>query len=81
MRTYSAQGPEQARQALQQIFSLENSLKAYLGEYNGLLDKGLIAKKQKEESDFRTRVMANPDLAKKYGTAWNEIETALAIRN
>jgi hypothetical protein len=77
LRTYAAQGSEQAREAMQRVFGLENSLKANLGEYKGLLDKGLMAKKQKEESDFRARVMANPDLAKKYGTAWNEIETAL----
>jgi hypothetical protein len=78
LRTYAAQGPEQAREAMQQTFGLENSLKAYLGEYNGLLDKTLMAKKQKEESDFRARVMASPELSKQYGTAWSEIETAVA---
>jgi hypothetical protein len=78
LRTYAAHGQEEAREALQQTFGLENSLKANLGEYNGLLDKTLMEKKQKEESDFRARVMASPDLAKRYGDAWNEIETALA---
>src|SRR5690349_22162648 len=48
LQQYSALGPEQAREAARQIFGIENSLKAFNGEYEGLLDKALIAKKQKE---------------------------------
>jgi hypothetical protein len=76
LRGYAAAGKEQARQATAQIHSLENSLKAYQGEYNGLLDKNLIAKKQKEETDFRDRVAANPELKNKYGKAWDAIARA-----
>ncbi len=76
LKQYAAKGPEQARQATSQIFSLENSLKAYQGEYSGLLDKTLIAKKQKEEADFRTRIAGNTELAGKYGNAWDEIANA-----
>jgi hypothetical protein len=76
LRRYAAEGSEQSRQAMTQIFSLENALKAYEGEYNGLLDKALIAKKQKEETDFRARVRANPELEKKYGKAWDTIANA-----
>jgi hypothetical protein len=76
LRRYSSEGPEKTRQALTQIFGLENSLKAYQGEYNGLLDKSLIAKKQKEESDFRARIAASRDNANKFGKAWDEIATA-----
>ena len=66
LKRYAAGGEEQARQATSQMRSLENSLKAYLGEYGGLLDKTLIAKKQKEESDFRAGCRAKPELASKY---------------
>jgi Peptidase S46 len=76
LRRYASAGTEPARQAMTQIFGLENSLKVYLGEYNGLLDKTLIAQKQKDESDFRARVAANRDMANKYGKAWDEIAGA-----
>ncbi len=76
LRRYSALGEEQARQAQGQIFSIENAQKASLGEYNGLLDAKVMAKKQQEESDFRSKVMANADLKKMYATAWDEIANA-----
>jgi len=76
LRKYSDLGQEQARQAAAQIFGIENSLKAITGEYNGLLDKGLVAKKQKEESEFRRLVAEKPELMKPYGDAWQEIAQA-----
>jgi hypothetical protein len=76
LKRYAAQGPEQERQAANQIFGIENSLKAYRGMYNGLLDKSLMAKKQNEESEFRRLVAARPDLERLYGSAWDELEQA-----
>jgi hypothetical protein len=76
LRRYAAQGTEQARQAADLIFGLENSLKAYTGEYNGLLDKTLMAKKQKEETEFRRLVMSKPELKAEFGDAWDAIAAA-----
>jgi Peptidase S46 len=76
LRRYSALGPEQARQAQGQIFGYENALKASTGEYNGLLDKNIFAKKQKEESDFRTQIASKPEWMKEYGEAWGMIAKA-----
>ncbi len=76
LNRYAGGGEEEALQATAQMRSLENSLKAYQGQYNGLLDRALMAKKQKEEHDFRTGVAAKPDLANKYGKAWDEIARA-----
>jgi len=76
LKRYAAQGPEQERQAANQIFGIENSLKAYRGMYNGLLDKSLMAKKQNEESEFRRLVAARPDHERLYGSAWDELEQA-----
>jgi len=73
---YSAQGSEQARQAAQQIFLLQNSLKVLKGRDEGLHDKSLIEKKQKEEADFRALVNANPDWQREYGPAWDAIAAA-----
>jgi len=44
LKQYSSLGAEQARQAANQIFGIENTLKAFGGEYKGLLDKNLMAK-------------------------------------
>jgi hypothetical protein len=77
LRAYSARGTEQARQAADEIFGLENSLKAFNGEYNGLMDKSLFAKKQKEESDLRAKVSANSELQRQYGDAWDRIAVAV----
>jgi hypothetical protein len=73
LRRYSARGAEQARQAMDQIFGLENGLKALTGEYNGLLDKALMEKKRKEENEFRALIDKNAEWKKAYGKAWDEI--------
>ena len=79
LRRYSARGAEQARQAMDQIFGLENGLKALTGEYNGLLDKALMEKKRKEENEFRALIDKNAEWRKAYGKAWDE--TARAQRD
>jgi hypothetical protein len=77
LKEYAKRGPEQARQAAGQIFGIENSLKAQSGEYAGLLDKNLQAKKAAEEQDFRMRVEGNPQWKSKYGGAWDSISAAV----
>ncbi len=75
-RQYGAQGTEQMRQATQLIFGLENSIKALTGQYQGLQDKALIAKKQKEETEFRALVAGKPEWQEAYGGAWDSIAQA-----
>ena len=77
MKKYAGRGPEQARQAAGTIFGLENSQKVLAGEYKGLLDKDLMAKKFQEEKELRDRVNANPEWKKMYGWAWDTIATVL----
>jgi hypothetical protein len=74
---YSAMGQEQARQAADLKFGLENALKALGGEYQGLQDKAVMAKKQAEENEFRSKVDGDPSLKSKYGPAWTTIEMAV----
>lgn len=76
LKEFSAKGADQAREAGSRIFSLENSRKAYEGRLQGLDDAAVFAKKQKEESDFKTKVMANPQWKAAYGNAWAEIDAA-----
>jgi Peptidase S46 len=76
LRRYSALGSEQARQATDRIFGLENSLKVLNGMYDGLKDRALIAQKQKSEQDFRALVNARPEWRSQYGDAWDAIAAA-----
>jgi hypothetical protein len=75
-KQYAAQGPEQARQAANTIFGVSNSLKAYEGRAQGLADKNLVAKMQKDETSFRGQVASNPAWQQAYGGAWLAIAEA-----
>lgn len=72
-QAFAAQGPEQARLVGSTIFSMQNSLKVYLGRAEALSDRAILAKKQAEEDDFRAKVAANPEWQKAYGDAWDTI--------
>jgi hypothetical protein len=77
LKKYSARGPEQARQAAGSIFGLENGKKASTGEYEGLMDKNLMAMKFGQEKDLRDKIAANPEWMKAYGWAWDTIVTVI----
>ena len=79
LRKYGAQGAEQARQASNTLFSLENTQKAFAGEFKGLSDPVLFAKKQEEERDFRARIDGNREWKALYGDAWDKIAAAQQV--
>ena len=61
------------------IFGLENTIKAFTGEYNGM-DKNLFDKKRTEEADLRAKVASNPEWRRDYGDAWDAIAAATKRR-
>lgn len=70
---YGALGEEQARRAQEEIFGIDNSVKAYKGQLEGLQDKSLMGKKQKAEETLRHAVAADAAKQKEYGDAWDII--------
>ncbi len=76
LKEYSALGAEQARQSGRMLFGLENARKAFEGRYDGLLDKDVMSKRQKEEDAFRAKVEANPEWKAAYGGAWAAVAQA-----
>lgn len=76
LQKYSEKGAEQARIALRTLFGIENSLKATTGYQSGLLDRKLMEKKAREETELRERIKQDPALEKEFGKAWEEISAA-----
>ncbi len=79
LEAYSKRGAEQARRALTTIFYLQNSIKAYAGNLDGLENAKLMAAKRAEETALRQRVAADPASAKLAGDAWDQIANAQKV--
>jgi hypothetical protein len=77
LKKYSDRGEEQHRRADGMIFGYENSQKAMTGEYQGLLDKSLMAKKLADEKELLKKINENPELKSKYAWAWDSIAAAM----
>ena len=80
LRQYASRGTEEARQANGRMFSLENALKAYTGEYNGLLDAKVFAKKTADERALRDEVRRKSEWQAAYGSAWTDVQRAQETR-
>jgi len=65
--------PEMERRVRDQLFSVENSLKAYSGQYAGLQDTLLMGRKIRWERELRQRVEADPGLRSQYGDLWDRM--------
>lgn len=76
LRRYGSGAQEQARQANDVVFGLENSIKAYEGELAGLRDRQVFSKKEKEEAELRAAVAKQPKIEREYADAWVSIEKA-----
>jgi hypothetical protein len=68
----AAQGPEQERQVREQLFGVENSLKLYRGQLEGLRDTLLVAQKIAWEREFRQRAGADAQ-AQPYLDVWQNL--------
>ncbi|MEY2429835.1 MAG: hypothetical protein QOJ40_2720 [Verrucomicrobiota bacterium] len=60
---WSARSEENARRARDDLFSAQNSRKAWNGRLAGLLDPDLMGAKRVAEADFKARLAAKPGLA------------------
>ena len=73
LRKYSIQGEEQTRRAQEDLFNAENNIKRTRGQYAGLQDKSLMAKKRQAENALRSKIAADSEKQKEYGNVWQEI--------
>ena len=76
LKKYMALGEEQTRQGQNELNSVQNALKVYRGQIQGLKDNALLARKKKDEDALRKSIAANPERQKLYGDAWDAIAKA-----
>ncbi len=76
LAAYARRGAEQERQAKDDVFGIENSLKSWKGQVRGLNDPALMNKKRADENALRARVNADPGLKAQYGDAWDKVAAA-----
>jgi len=76
LETYSAQSAENERLAHDNLFSQQNSYKAYTGFLTGLRDPRLMERKRAEESKLRAAVEADPGKRALYAEAWPAVAAA-----
>jgi hypothetical protein len=76
LKTYSARGPEQARQAKEELFSIQNSRKARTGGLGGLKDPTIMGRKRAQEQAIRSRIASDKARQDRYGSAWDRVAEA-----
>ncbi|HTS34058.1 MAG TPA: S46 family peptidase [Candidatus Solibacter sp.] len=76
LQDFSKQSEENSRIAKEDIFGLQNSLKAITGYQSGLLDKSIMDSKAADELKLRTAFKADPKNANA-SDPWQEIADAM----
>jgi len=72
-QTIASFGPEAERSVRDQLFGVENSLKAFKGELGGLQDTLLMGQKLRWEEEFRGRIAADENLKSEFGDVWDKL--------
>lgn len=80
LQQYCQDGQEQARIGKEDLFGVQNSRKALLGQLAGLQDAGILAQKANAEKMLRARVDADPKMKEAHGLAWKQIEQAKQVQ-
>lgn len=70
LKRYMALGEEQTRRAQSDLNSIENAIKVYKGQVDGLKDSRLMTKKTLAEQALRRSIDADARKKKEYGDAW-----------
>ncbi|MBZ5647522.1 MAG: S46 family peptidase [Acidobacteriia bacterium] len=79
MKAFGAQSPEKYREVQEEIFGVENTLKAFRGENAGVNDKELMGKKAAEEKLLRASIEADAKKTAEFGGAWGAIAKGVQV--
>jgi len=78
LTNYAQRSLENDRRAHDELFSVKNSRKAYIGRIAGLQDPAVLKAKAATEAALRQKVTADPALNTAYGDAWQNVDAAIA---
>ncbi len=76
---FSKRGHEEARQAKEDLFSIQNSRKARIGGHKGLKDDALMARKRAAETELRAKIKSDDAKHAAFGAAWDKIAEAQKV--
>ena len=76
LKKYGEKGAEETRQAKDELFSIENSLKSLRGQVGGLKDASMMARKQASEDRLRKALATDAAKQQQYGGAWDAVAKA-----
>ena len=76
---YQQRGKEQQRHSNDDLFGVENSLKALKGQHEALADTSFWSLLQKNEAEFRRKIITTQTLFTQYGDVWDNI-AALTVK-
>jgi hypothetical protein len=80
IQKFSAESPENERQAQSDVFGLQNSFKAVTGYLAGLKDQDLMAKKAADEKSLQEFVNSDPTRKQEFGDPWSAIAKAVDVQ-
>jgi hypothetical protein len=80
LAAFSAESPENERQAQSDVFGIQNSFKAVTGYEAALKDQDLMAKKAADEKELQQFVNANPERKQQFGDPWSAIAKAVDVQ-
>jgi hypothetical protein len=81
LRAYGRGGGEASRLSRDELFSFDNSIKAYTGMLGGLRNDELMQQKDDQERKLRAAVENNPEWKRLFGDAWQKIAAAQDVKN
>ncbi len=76
--TYAERSLENDRRAHDDLFSVKNARKAYVGRIAGLQDPAVMKAKGDTEAALRQKVESDPQMKAQYGEAWSMVDKAFA---
>lgn len=79
VQKWAALSPENARQTVQELFRIQNSLKSQRGQLKGLQSPALLAQKETSEKRLRSELAKNAAKQQELGDAWDIIEKSLGV--
>ena len=76
LEQFSEQGPEQRREADTKLFGVQNSYKAFKGQFEALVDPALIRSRRNDEAVLKAKIDADPQMKADFSGAWENIKSA-----